>query len=99
MKTSPHLISGLAMAVAVGPVVLLIATLLISGVLIVVVYEIGLLLRRYQSRAAGHTRASATSQDWTRAEGIFVDRRVPIMVTAKREQRSIYLGDGRLFRG
>src|SRR5271155_2119997 len=49
MKTSPRLISSLAKAVALGLVVLLITTLLISGVLIVAVYKIGLLLRRYHS--------------------------------------------------
>lgn len=99
MKTSPLLVSGLAMAVAVGPVVLLITTLLMSGVLMVAVYEIGLLLRRYHRRADGHARANATSQDRAQAEDILADWRVPIMATTKPERRSKYEGEGRLFRG
>jgi len=99
MKTSPRLISSLAKAVALGLVVLLITTLLISGVLIVAVYKIGLLLRRYHSRAAGHARANATTRDRANAEDILADWRVPILVTARTEQRSIYEGEGRLLRG
>jgi hypothetical protein len=67
--------------------------------LVVVVYEIGLLLRRYHSRAPGQARSNAASQDWTEAEDILADWRVPIMATVNTERRSRYAGEGRLIRG